>query len=131
MYLIDTNILIYAYRNLGQCRQRLDAHEDSKVHICAINIAEIEYGIAKSSRPEGLKKFLNQTQHRYALKSMNVAAAQYAGQVRSKLERIGQPIGSYDLLIAGIALAHNLTIVTRNSREFERVDGLRIENWYE
>ena len=130
MYLLDTNILIYAYRDLGQCRKKLNAHVDANVYICAINIAEIEYGIAKSSRPEGLQQFLNSIQTRYLLQAMDVEAAQCAGRVRAKLERVGQPIGSYDLLIAGIALAHNLTVVTHNTREFERVPGLRVENWY-
>ena len=131
MYLLDTNILIYAYRDLGQCRKKLNAQNDANVHICSINSADIEYGIAKSSRPEGLQQFLQLIQTRYLLQPMNVEAAQCAGQVRAKLERIGQPIGSYDLLIAGIALAHNLTVVTRNTREFERVTGLQVENWYD
>jgi tRNA(fMet)-specific endonuclease VapC len=131
MYLLDTNILIYAYRDLGQCRQKLKAQDDAHVHICAVNVAEIEYGIAKSSRPAGLQQFLNLIQMRYLLQPMNVEAARLAGQVRAKLERVGQPIGSYDLLIAGIALAHNLTVVTSNTREFERVPGLRVENWYD
>ncbi len=131
MYLLDTNILIYAYRHLGGCRERLEAQSASDLSICAINIAEIEYGIAKSSRPEGLRLFLSNIQARYALQPMSVEAACQAGQLRAVLERQGQPIGAYDLLIAGVALANKLTVVTRNVREFARVPNLKVENWYD
>ncbi|MEO6322373.1 MAG: type II toxin-antitoxin system VapC family toxin [Polaromonas sp.] len=131
MYLLDTNILIYAYRHLGGCRERLDAQSASDLSICAINIAEIEYGIAKSSRPEGLRLFLSNIQARYALQPLSVEAACQAGQLRAVLERQGQPIGAYDLLIAGVALANNLTVVTRNVREFARVPNLKVESWYD
>ena len=131
MYLLDTNILIYAYRDLGGCRQRLEAHDPADLHICAINISEIEYGIAKSSRPEGLRLFLSSVQSRYAFQPMSAQAARQAGQLRAALERQGQPIGPYELLIAGIALANNFTVITRNTREFERVPGLKVENWYD
>ena len=131
MYLLDTHILICAYRDLGGCRQRLEAHNAADIHISAINIAEIEYGIAKSSHPEGLRLFLSSVQSRYALQPMSAQAARQAGQLQAALERQGQPIGPYDLLIAGIALANNLTVITRNTREFERVPGLKLENWYD
>lgn len=131
MYLLDTNILIYAYRNLGRCRERLDAQDPANVRICPINITEIEYGIAKSSRPDGLRHFLSAIQARYTTLPFDAASASQAGQVRASLERIGQPIGAYDLLIAGIALRHNVTVVTRNTREFERVPDLRIKNWHD
>ena len=131
MYLLDTNILIYAYRRLGGCRERLEAQSVSDLSICAINIAEIEYGIAKSSRPQGLRLFLSNIQARYTLQPMSVEAACQAGQLRAVLERQGQPIGAYDLLIAGVALANKLTVVTRNVREFARVPNLKVENWYD
>lgn len=131
MYLIDTNILVYAYRNQGQCRARLEAQNPSDIYICAITVAEIEYGIAKSLRPDGLRLFLADVKNRYALQPMSLSAATQSGQLRAKLERQGQPIGPYDLLIAGVALAHDMTVVTRNVREFERVPGLRVQNWYD
>ena len=62
---------------------------------------------------------------------LDYPSAKAAGLLRSSLEGKGNLIGPYDLLIAGIALAHNLTVITRNTREFARVPGLRVENWYE
>ena len=131
MYLLDTNILVYAYRNQGQCRVKLEAHNPADIFICAITVAEIEYGIAKSLRPDGLRLFLADVKNRHTLQALSWEAAAQSGQLRALLERQGQPIGSHDLLIAGIALAHDLIVVTRNTREFERVPGLRLENWYD
>lgn len=62
---------------------------------------------------------------------LDYPSAEAAGLLRSSLESKGNLIGSYDLLIAGIAIAHNLTAITRNTREFARVPGLRVENWYD
>lgn len=129
-YLLDTNILVYAYQNRGGCRQRLDAHDPTRIHVCPINVFEIERGIAKSARPQALRLFLSDTLARYVQAPLDIAAAQCAGQLRASLERRGQPIGPYDLLIAGIALAHDLTLVTHNTAEFARVPGLKLEDWY-
>lgn len=131
MYLLDTNILIYAYRNLGACRQQLEAQDPAHLHICPLTVSEIEYGIAKSERPQALRLFLADVLARHALQPLSIEAAAQAGHLRASLERQGRTIGPYDLLIAGIALAHNLTLVTRNTREFERVPELRVENWYD
>lgn len=130
-YLLDTNILVYAYQNRGACRQRLDSQDPAQVHLCAINVFEIERGIAKSTRPQALRLFLSDALARYPLKPLDTQAAQRAGQLRAQLEREGQPIGPYDLLIAGTALAHGLTLVTHNTAEFSRVPGLRLEDWFE
>ncbi len=129
-YLLDTNILVYAYQNRGGCRQRLDQHDATRVHICPINVFEIERGIAKSVRPQALRLFLSDTLARYVQAPLDIAAAQHAGQLRATLERQGQSIGPYDLLIAGIALAHDLTLVTHNTAEFARVPSLKLEDWY-
>lgn len=129
-YLLDTNILVYAYQNRGGVRQRLEAHDANRVHVCAINAFEIERGIAKSARPQALRLFLSDTLTRYVQAPLDTAAAQRAGQLRAALERQGQPIGPYDLLIAGIALAHGLTLVTHNTAEFARVPGLQLDDWY-
>ena len=130
-YLLDTNILLYAYRDQGQCRARLAQTPSDDLAISSILVYEIEYGLVKSNNPNRLRTFLSQIQLRYTIFDVCVESAIKAGQIRGHLEQRGQIIGPYDLLIAGIALAHDLTVVTRNTREFERVAGLQVENWYE
>lgn len=130
-YLLDTNILLYAYRNQGQCRVKLAQTPTADVAINSILVYEIEYGLLKSNNPNRLRTFLSLMQQRHVTLDMCTQSAVKAGQLRALLESQGQIIGPYDMLIAGIALAHDLTIVTRNTREFERIPGLRVENWYD
>lgn len=129
--LLDTNILIYAYRNQGHCRARLDAEPPDDICISAVSALEMELGLAKSSRPEAMQRFWHDALGRYRLLALDLNAARHAGHLRAHLEKAGTPVGAYDLQIAGMALAHNLTVVTRNTREFARVPGLRVENWYD
>ena len=70
-------------------------------------------------------------QARFELLPFDLAAARHAAQVRAQLEAQGTPIGAVDTMIAGVALANGLILVTRNMREFERVPSLQIQNWFE
>ena len=91
---------------------------------------ELEVGIGKSTSP---RKRINQLQEITSLVdiiSFGLAEAKCAAGIRIKLEKQGIPIGPYDILIAASALANNSTLVTHNTSEFERVSGLKIEDWY-
>jgi tRNA(fMet)-specific endonuclease VapC len=91
--------------------------------------AEIAYGMAKKPVPEPRRTRQARFLAEIASLPFDDAAAEIAGRVRAGLDRAGTPIGPYDLLIAAIALAHDLTLVTHNRREFGRVPGLRTEDW--
>lgn len=130
-FLVDTNILVYAFKGQGGCRERINRTPAQSLAISTITVFEIEFGLAKSNNPSHLREFLQRLQQRCQLVGLDEPSAAHAGRLRAHLAALGQPIGPYDLLIAGIALAHNLTLVTRNTREFERVPGLKIENWHD
>lgn len=130
MWLLDTNICIYLIkRKPDRVLQRLRALDISTVGVSSITVAELQYGVAKSTRPEqnalGLAALLAPLD---VLAFDDGAAAAY-GAVRAELERAGTPIGSMDLLIAAHALALGRTVVTNNTREFSRVAGLKAEDW--
>ncbi|MEJ8856439.1 type II toxin-antitoxin system VapC family toxin [Variovorax robiniae] len=131
MYLLDTNTLIYLFREVGNVRARMAAQPDSTLHLCTINLFELEYGFAKSSNAAVQRALLGDLTSRLQVLPFDANSAQLAGHAKAHLQKAGTPIGPYDLLIAAIALAHNLTVVTRNVREFSRVPGLRVENWYD
>lgn len=99
------------------------------VAISSITVAELFYGAEKSSQLDRnivyIQKFL---QPLVTLNFSEQDAAAY-GKIRVQLERRGEPIGAMDLLIASQALSHDLTLVTNNVREFQRIDSLHIENW--
>ena len=131
-YLLDTDICIYIIK-----RSPADVFEHFKqlqvgdVGISAITFCELQYGVAKSSKPEKNQWALSEFLGPVEVLDFPSAAAIGFGDIRARLKNAGTPIGNYDLLIAAHALQLNLTLVTNNTREFERVPGLRIENWTE
>ncbi len=131
MYLLDTNTLIYLFTGRGAVMQRLQATPPSQIKLATPVLFELEFGTAKSTRPDKQRQQLDEIVRVYEVLPLDHASAKSAGQLRHALEAAGTPIGVVDQLIAGIALAHDLTLVKRNTKEFERVKGLRVENWYD
>jgi tRNA(fMet)-specific endonuclease VapC len=110
-------------------RTRLLAIPFEEMAVCSIVKAEMFYGAMRSNNPprtlERQKSFLDQ----FASLPFSDETAVIFGRIRAHLVSIGTPIGAYDLQIAAIALANDLTLVTHNTGEFERVEGLQIEDW--
>ncbi len=129
-FLLDTNpCIVYLNGRSIALRQRLDAEGDSNIAVCSVVLAEMYYGATKSSAPE--KTLHKQSEFISRFKCLpfdNNAAALY-GPIRAELERTGATIGAHDLLIASIAVANDLVLVTHNTREFLRISGLKVDDW--
>lgn len=129
-YMLDTNTCIrYLNRRSENVIRRMDAESPDDIVVCSVTRAELIFGAVKSGSPD--KTRMEQREFLEPLMSLpfdDDAAEQY-GSIRAKLESKGTPIGPNDLLIASIALAHNLILVTHNIREFSRIDELKIEDW--
>ena len=130
IYLLDTNACIQFLNSRNTAVQhRLIALGKEDVAICQIVKAELYYGAYKSSRREAnlalLAKFFSQ----FVSLPFDDAAAETYGRLRAELTQRGTPIGPNDLMIAAIAVAQGLTLVTHNTSEFERVSGLVLEDW--
>lgn len=129
-FLLDTNACIN-YLNFpgSKISQKIMATPVNKIAVCSIVKAELFYGSKKSKNPilnlAKQMKFLNQFQ---SLPFDDSAALIY-GEIRAELTGKGTPIGPYDLQIAAIALANDLTLVTHNTKEFGRIKNLKIEDW--
>ena len=131
MYLLDTNICIYIINEQpAQVVQRLIQAGRESLAISTVTVAELAFGIAKSKR-EGSRIKLENFLSQFPIVDWNQEAAWMYGNVRKALEAKVQRIGERDLLLACQALALDATMVTNNTREFERVDGLKWENWVE
>ena len=128
--MLDTDTLTYVFKRDGNCLAQLDRQNDGDIAISSINLFELEYGMGKSSNRIKMDSYVLNLCRRYAVLDFDRAACLQAGVTRALLHTQGTPIGPYDVQMAGIALSKNLTIVTRNRREFERVPGLRVEDWY-
>jgi tRNA(fMet)-specific endonuclease VapC len=129
-YLLDTNVcIIYLKGKNSNLKQRFDALSIKEIAVCSVVKAELFYGAMKSANPERNFALQQAFLDRFVSLSFDDLAATMSGTVRAQLEARGTPIGAYDLQIAAIALANHLTLVTHNTREFERVDGLQLEDW--
>jgi tRNA(fMet)-specific endonuclease VapC len=129
-YMLDTNICIYLIKHKPTAvLKRFRKTNISEISISSISLSELFYGVSKSSKPE--QNFMALTQFVAPLEILPFGseAAQYYGDLRARLEKQGTPIGSLDMLIAAHALSITSTLVTNNEKEFNRVLGLKIENW--
>lgn len=129
-YLLDTNICIAIIRKKSPlATQRLTQQAVASVAISTITIAELQFGVHKSSDPAKNQQALEQFLVPFPFLDFEYDAALAYGSIRAYLEAQGTPIGSLDMLLAAQARAHNLTMVTNNVKEFARVPHLRIEDW--
>lgn len=127
--MLDTNLCVRVLRDRpAALRDKFNA-EASGLSISSIVLYELLYGAAKSARPTENRQQVEAFSERLQVLDLDADAALHAGEIRAELERTGNTIGAYDLLIAGHARSRGLIVVTNNTREFARVDGLRIEDW--
>lgn len=131
-YMLDTNIIIYAKnRRPVSVIERLLQQKPEDLCISAITLAELEFGAAKSSNPARNRMALTLFLSGMQVIPFDNRAAQEYGDIRYDLSRRGVVIGGNDMLIAAQARSLGLTLVTNNTREFERIAGLKLENWIE
>ena len=130
MFALDTNTVIYFFKGLGRVNERLLGIPPSEIAIPAVVLFELENGMAQSSSPEKRRAQLDTLLGVVTILPLDKGAAQAASRTDAALRRAGKAIGPMDTLIAGIALAHDATLVTHNISEFRRVRGLRVEDWY-
>ena len=128
-YLLDTNIIIYAIKNRPiVVRDKFNQHV-GQMAISTVTIGELMYGVERSAQPEKNLADVEGLIARLEVIDFDQSSAEHFGDIRASLLRTGQPIGPYDMMLAGHARSRGLILVTNNVKEFERVAGLRIENW--
>ncbi|MEW5817194.1 MAG: type II toxin-antitoxin system VapC family toxin [Spirochaetota bacterium] len=130
MFLIDTNICIYLIKQHPiSVVQKMKQLEPFQVKISSITVGELEYGAAKSENADKNRKVLLKFLSSFDILPFDDRDAEVFGIIRASLEKAGKIIGPYDLQIAAQAISRDLTLVSNNLREFERVPKLRYENW--
>ncbi len=129
-YLLDTNICIALIRQKPAALiQRITSHQPGEVGISSITLAELIHGVEKSTHVEQNMLALQQFLLPLELSDFDQQAAFIYGKIRAQLERDGQTIGSMDMLIAAQAISLETILVTNNTKEFQRVKDLNIEDW--
>jgi tRNA(fMet)-specific endonuclease VapC len=129
-FLLDTNTcIIYLRGKNSTLKQKLESTKTQDIAVCSIVKSELFYGAIKSANPERNLALQQEFLAQFISLPFDDSATMIFGTIRAQLEALGTPIGAYDLQIAAIALTHNLTLVTHNTREFKRVNDLQIEDW--
>jgi tRNA(fMet)-specific endonuclease VapC len=129
-YLLDTNVCVMYLNGRSELvRDRILSIPTQDMAVCSVVKAELFYGAMKSNNPTRTLERQQQFLERFISLPFGDDAAILFGQIRASLVNMGTPIGAYDVQIAAIALANNLTLVTHNTREFSRVDGLQLDDW--
>ena len=129
-YMLDTNICIYLIKQ--QPREVIDKFQGiipGEIAISSVTVAEMMYRVGKSQHKERNKTALELFLAPLEIVDFDFKAAQHYGVIRAYLEKMGTPIGAYDLMIAAHALSLGLILVTNNEREFQRIPDLIVENW--
>ena len=130
MYVLDTNTLIYFFKGMGSVADNLLSKKPADIGIPAIVLYELELGIAKSAAPQKRVMQLDKLIDAVQILEFSTPEAKASAQIRATLEKQGTPIGPYDTLIAGTALANQGILVTHNTGEFKRIKKLAVEDWY-
>jgi tRNA(fMet)-specific endonuclease VapC len=130
MYVLDTNTLIYFFKGMGSVADNLLSKKPADIGIPAIVLYELELGIAKSAAPKKRAMQLDKLIDTVQILGFSTPEAKASAQIRATLEKQGTPIGPYDTLIAGTALANQGILVTHNTGEFKRIKKLAVEDWY-
>lgn len=130
IYLLDANCCIKFLNGRSEnVRSRLESKLPEEVVLCSVVKAELLYGALKSARPAENLDRLGSFFRKFISLPFDDASSETYGAIRVGLERAGTPIGPNDLLIAAIARSRGATLVSNNTREFRRVEGLLLEDW--
>lgn len=127
-FMLDTDSVSFALRGQGKVAQRILEHRPSELCVSAITVAELRFGADKRSSRK-LHRLIDTFTRTIQVAPFSEEAASLFGKLANKLASQGVPIGDFDTLIAAHAKALGLTFVTNNVKHFNRVAGLRVENW--
>ncbi len=129
VYALDTNTISYYLRREGDVVPRLQSLPPNRLALPSVVVLEVRFGLLRKGMTSALAAFEELTAVCGQL-DFDAEGADHAARIRLQLEAAGTPIGLADLLIAATARRHGCTLVTHNTREFSRVPGLQVEDWY-
>jgi len=133
IYMLDSDVCIFIINKKCERRiKRLDQlKNNNSIIVSSIVLSELEFGVANSIHKERNKRNLCRFLARIELIDYLSKYASYYGEIRAKLKNLGTPIGPNDLFIAAHAIAENATLITNNTREFKRIENLKVMSWQE
>jgi len=129
MYLLDTDTIIYNLKGELKVHENLLLHVNDLLQISIITLMELYYGAYKSQHVDANLAKIKTLEQSLDILIAGQETAEIFGKLKSKLESSGNRLDDFDLIIASTALTHNLVLVTNNEKHFQRIEGLKLENW--
>jgi tRNA(fMet)-specific endonuclease VapC len=129
MYLLDSDTVIYSLKGHPTVKINLERHRQAVLKISIVTLMELYYGAYKSQKVTSNIGKIKSIEEAIEIIPLGRESAEVFAMLKSNLEKSGTPLYDFDLILAACALAHDLVLVTNNLKHFERVEGLRLENW--
>ena len=129
-YLIDTNIIIYRLKNLGNVNANFLKNKDKHMSLSVIFYGELVFGAKKSKAAEKNMETVNAIKSIFPLLEITSEIMNIFGEIKAYTQKIGKTIDDMDLLIAATAITNNFTLVTHNMKHFKNIPNLKVEDWF-
>jgi len=129
-YLIDTNIIIYRLKNLGNVNANFLKNKDNHMSLSVISYGELVFGAKKSKAVEKNMETVNAIKSIFPLLEITSEIMNIFREVKAYTQKIGKTIDDMDLLIAATAITNNFTLVTHNTKHFKNIPNLKVEDWF-
>lgn len=129
-FLIDTNIIIYSLKNAGNVNDNFLKYKDDEMSLSVISYGELVFGAKKSGSVEKNLKTVEYIKSIFSLVDVTPDVMDVFGELKAKIQKTGRIIDDMDLLIASTAIAENMILVTHNTKHFEKIPNLRIQDWF-
>lgn len=129
-FLIDTNIIIYSLKNAGNVNDNFLKYKEEEMSLSVISYGELVFGAKKSGSVEKNLKTVEYIKSIFSLVNVTPDVMDVFGELKAKIQKTGRIIDDMDLLIASTAIAENMILVTHNTKHFEKIPNLRIQDWF-
>ncbi len=129
MFLLDTDVIIYCLKGNKKVQKNLQNHINDSIKICVISLMELYYGAHKSEKTSSNLAKIKNLEQSLDIIPIGMESVEVFGMLKAQLENDGSRLDDFDLIIASCALIGNLTLITNNTKHFNRITGLKLENW--
>ena len=129
-FLIDTNILIYRLKNLGNVNDNFLKYKDKQMSVSVISYGELIFGAMKSKSVEKNLETVKNIKSIFPLIDITSDIMEIFGEIKAYIQKIGKPVDDMDLLISATAISKGMTLVTHNTKHFENIPNLKLEDWF-
>ena len=129
-YLIDTNIIIYRLKNVGNVNENFLRHKDEPLSVSVISYGELVFGARKSKFVDKNLETAYTVKAIFPIADITPEVMDSFGEIKAYVQKVGHPVDDMDLLIAATAITNQMTLVTHNTKHFEHIPNLLMEDWY-